>query len=432
MGFHLNRCPACRAHLEASLLNHLLGQPPGQQAAPPLSDAPQPARSTGRMFAYGGLAALALLLVALVWVGGIAWRTNQNLDAMIITPVPTDAQSAAIAQQTATPGPDPASVAPTPTLKSAHLITRELVSAAPPNDQADTPPLIWPTIEVLPSPTIAVPTPRAGEAVTILLLGSDQRPDQTEEPRTDALMLVRVDPVNQRIALLSLPRDLWVEIPGYGFNRINAAYRLGELTAPGSGLEVARRTVSNLTGVPIDYIALVNFQGFVGMVDTLGGITVNVEKELYDTQFPTMDYGYQVVHFEPGRHQMDGDTALIYSRIRHPDSDFVRIRRQQTVLVGIGARLHERGDVHNLLTADQITAELLPYVRTDMPKERIIGLIWALRNYSPDEVEHYTINSDMVTMGVGSDQYALVPYRAAVDQMAGLFLGTGPDALPAP
>jgi LCP family protein required for cell wall assembly len=238
-------------------------------------------------------------------------------------------------------------------------------------------------------------------------------------------MLVRVDPVNERIALLSLPRDLWVTIPGgYYPSRVNNAYRFGEIyEGPGSGFGRVGITVSNLLGIQIDYIAMIDFMSFIDLVDSLGGITIDVEKELYDDAFPTMDYGWQIVHFLPGPQQMDGPTALTYSRIRHPDSDFMRIRRQQTVLVGIGERLRERGDLHNLATLDQITGSLRDHVRTDMPKERIMGLVWAMRDYDIANVERYTVTSDMVTYGVGNDLYALVPIQPALTDITNRFMG---------
>jgi LCP family protein required for cell wall assembly len=260
--------------------------------------------------------------------------------------------------------------------------------------------------------------------VNVLLLGIDRRPGQQTLPHTDVMMLARVDPKNERVALLSLLRDLWVDIPGYGYSRINNAYRFGEAYAPGNGLNLARTTVSTLLDVPVDYVMLIDFQGFMGAVDALGGVTVYVEKELYDPRYPTMDYGYQVAHFLPGPEDMDGQRALMYSRIRHPDSDFMRIRRQQAVLTAIGARLHARGDLKNLLAIDRITGALVGYVQTDMPKERMVGLAWALHDYSSSNVKRYTMTSDMVSVGVGSDQFALVAHPESLNALADLFMGT--------
>jgi LCP family protein required for cell wall assembly len=415
---HLSRCATCQAYQEYNehLLNNLLlegrgrapsGTLPTQRPAPQ-HNPPFPWKLILRLW---GIVLGAALLVLLVRTIDIIVQVNSDLDAMIIAPeaVPTSPLSAGSSGE----APDPAVVA-------ASLF----------GDATATP---WPTIDTLPTavPT-ATPTPTAappppGEPVTILLLGTDRRPDEApdEYPRTDAIMLVRVDPVNERIALLSLPRDLWVTIPGgYHPSRINNAYRFGEIyEGSGSGFGRMRSTVSNLLGIQIDYIAMIDFMSFIDLVDTLGGITIDVEKELYDDAFPTMDYGWKVVHFLPGPQHMDGPTALAYSRIRHPDSDFMRIRRQQTVMVGIGERLRERGDLYNFATLDQITGALRDHVRTDMPKERILGLVWAMRTYDSADVERYTVTSDMVTYGVGNDLYALVPIQPALTDVTNRFMG---------
>jgi len=260
--------------------------------------------------------------------------------------------------------------------------------------------------------------------VTLLFLGTDRRPGETAPPRTDAIMLARVAPQQQRIALLSLPRDLWVTIPGYGASRINAAYVWGELyQAPGGGMGLAKETISTLLNIPIDYVTVVDFEGFIGLIDTLGGVTVEVEKELHDPTFPTMDYGYTVAHFLPGPQKMDGETALTYSRIRHPDSDFMRTLRQQAVLTAIGARLRERGDLTNVATIDQITGSLSGYVQTTIPEDRMVGLLWALREVRVEEVEHYSITSDMVSWGVGGDRYALVASPSVLADLARKLVG---------
>jgi LCP family protein required for cell wall assembly len=353
---------------------------------------------------------VALPLIVVSWIVDSTLDTHQNLQAMIVTPAPTNSS---VLASLAPGGADaPAQVATPPP----GLITGAALDTAPAGGSL-------PALLATPTPQPTPVPPPPGEAITMLLLGSDQRPDRRHEPHTDTMMLVRIDPANERIALLSLPRDLWVPIPGYWPSRINDAYRLGERSAPGNGLNVARATVSHVLGIPIDYVAFIDFQGFIGLIDALGGISVNVPTELYDAAFPTMDYGYTVAHFKPGLQHMDGLTALMYSRIRHPDSDFERIKRQQAVLVGIGARLRERGDLRNLIAAEHITAGLKDFVRTDLPEERIIGLIWAFRQHDTAHVERYSISSDMVNMGLGSDRYALLPIIEDFDEMTGQFLG---------
>ncbi len=472
LGFHLARCPACRSYQEAhtTRLTSLLEAPPAsppppeEPASPPL--ATRPKRRARRLLGVAALLVLAVPVVALIWLGTMLLHTRQNIAAMVVTPVPTQTgdavQQAATAMLSPTPEPPttptlPPSPTATPAPTVAPSVLPPVVSSATPQPTPvpntptrapPPPPSPWPTIQVLPSPAPgAVPTTStfarefplestapispaiaradsAGDAVTILLLGHDLRPGEDDIPRTDAVMLVRVERDTSRIALLSLPRDLWVSIPGYGHDRINTAYRKGELRGPpGNGMAVARRTISNLLGIRIDYVALVGFEGFIGVIDALGGVTVNVETELYDAEFPTMDYGYTVAHFLPGPQHMDGITALTYSRTRHPDSDFMRIRRQQTMLVSIGRRLRERGDLQNLLAAEEITAALVGFVSTDMPQEEIVALIWSMRDFDTASVEHYTLGDEGVTSGVGTDRFALVPIRTVLDRRTLQFIG---------
>jgi LCP family protein required for cell wall assembly len=420
---------------------------------------------------------IALPLGGVVWFAGVLIRAHHNVSAMIVptpstpdahahsTPPPESTQPRAllpplhvqtpaitttrstqtvteqehlpiVVNQTAwsgkqpTPTPPPATLTPWPTIQSllaerptAWPTNRILPSINETDEAAHQP---WAHADTLPS---MLQAPPPGDGLTLLFLGNDRRPDEAGIPRTDTIMLARVEPSPPRIALLSLPRDLWVTVPGYGATRINAAYVWGEqYSAPGGGLELARTTISNLLGIQVDYVTMVDFEGFIGLIDTLGGVTVNVEKELYDPSFPTMDYGYTVAHFLPGPQEMDGLTALTYSRTRHPDSDFMRTRRQQAVMVAIGERMRQRGDLQNVISIDRITGALRGYVQTTIPEDRMVGLLWALRSYETASVEHYSITSDMVGWGVGSDSYALTIAPETLNHLVSQFMGTAPPA----
>jgi polyisoprenyl-teichoic acid--peptidoglycan teichoic acid transferase len=342
------------------------------------------------------------------------YHIHQSVQAMTI-PSPTLPGAAPTHAPTAEPA------RPTPPLGSQP----QLAAAAQPRATAPRPsatPLL-----LTPTPLLLTPTPRAppaGGPVNILLLGSDRRPDESEPSRTDAVIIAHLDPERHRVALLSLPRDLIVEVPGYGETRINAANVWGETYgAPGGGVALARQTVEHLLGIPIDYVVYIDFQGFIGAIDAAGGVTVDVPTELYDPQFPTMDYGYTVAHFLPGPQQMDGATALMYSRIRHSDSDFARMRRQQQVLAGLLASLRDQNIFESLRRIDEVTAALRDYVRTDIPEERMLGLAWALRDTTPDQIEHYLLDANMITFGVGSDRWAEVAVPGAIDRLVAQLIG---------
>lgn len=290
-----------------------------------------------------------------------------------------------------------------------------------------------PSIAPAASPLLTLPTlaPTTGRGepgpVTVLLLGTDRRPGEEVTPRSDAMMLVRVDPVARRVAVLSLPRDLWAAIPGHGHNRLNAAYLWGERDGPpGGGMALARASVSGLLGVPIDYVAVTDFRGFAGLVDTVGGVTVDVERALVDEQFPTLGRQTTTVRFRPGPQTMDGATALTYARVRHPDSDFERGRRQQAVLIALAEALRDRGHLANLLAAERLSGALVGYVQTDMPPELMLELAWALRDLDAAAVERYALSEGDVTFGVDNDRFAQTARPGALEAYARLLL-YGPE-----
>jgi LCP family protein required for cell wall assembly len=281
---------------------------------------------------------------------------------------------------------------------------------------------------VIPTPVASTPTvvlPQLAEGVTtILILGVDERPGENYPSRTDAIAVVRLDSTQQRVALLSLPRDLIVNIPTFGYDRINAANVYGELNGyPGGGIELTRATVESLLGITIDHVVRVNFQGFIGAIDAIGGVTIDVEQEIYDAQYPTMDYGYQEVYFAPGPQAMDGATALIYGRVRHSDSDFERMKRQQTIAVAALDRVRTLGPLEQVSSLADVMTALRGYVLTDLSEEHMASLAWTYRNLSPSAVERYTLDANMVSIGAPGDPYAQFPLPGMISQLVRQFVG---------
>jgi len=259
--------------------------------------------------------------------------------------------------------------------------------------------------------------------LTILLLGSDRRPAESTPSRTDAIILLAIDPVKQRISMLSLPRDLLVSIPGYGWARINAAHVYGDVyPALGGGFALAQQTISQVVGVPIDYTILVDFQGFIDVIDTLGGVPVQVTKSLYDPRFPTMDYKFREVSFEPGTFTMDGITTLTYSRIRHPDNDFERMTRQQAVIAAIANQLRAGNFLQTVDTTAHITDALIGHATTNMPRDAIIALAWQMRA-TPGANFSFHVFRDIV-YGTGENRYAMYPVEGAIPRIVKEWQGT--------
>jgi LCP family protein required for cell wall assembly len=161
-----------------------------------------------------------------------------------------------------------------------------------------------------------------GEATNILVLGSDHRYQfGGEAGRSDTLMLLRLDPKTKSISMLSVPRDLQVEIPGYGSDRINTAYSTG-------GPPLSLKTFKAVTGLPVNHFMEVDFVGFSNIVDALGGVYLDVDRKYYNPP----NSGYAAIDIPAGYQRLNGHDALQFARYRHTDSDFVRMVRQQTLI----------------------------------------------------------------------------------------------------
>ena len=152
----------------------------------------------------------------------------------------------------------------------------------------------------------------------VLLLGSDRRPGEAPSARSDTMILMTIIPPKPYVGMLSIPRDLWVEIPGFGTNRINAAYFLAEAQRTGSGAAAAVETVRSNFGVDVHGYVQVEFSGFVRFIDALGGVDLELEKAMG---------GY-----DAARHHLDGTQALAFARDRKDGDDFFRMEHGQALI----------------------------------------------------------------------------------------------------
>jgi polyisoprenyl-teichoic acid--peptidoglycan teichoic acid transferase len=182
---------------------------------------------------------------------------------------------------------------------------------------------------------------QASDPQTILLLGSDKRfgDGKDEKPRSDTIIVVRLDPDKGATGIMSIPRDLKVQIPGFGTQRINGAYHLG-------GPKLTVRTVRNLLGIPIHHVINVNFGGFARAVNRLGCVYADIDRRYFNDRGGPG--GYATIDLKPGYQKLCGQDALDYVRFRHTDSDFVRAARQQEFLrqakeqIGLGKLFGDR------------------------------------------------------------------------------------------
>ena len=175
--------------------------------------------------------------------------------------------------------------------------------------------------------------------VNILVLGTDGRANEGFLSRTDSIMIAGVKPSQLRLSLLSIPRDLFIEVPGYGSQRINTINLLAEEKQRGAGPALVMEAISQDFDLSLERYVRLDFNGFVQLVDAVGGITVNVEHMIIDDQYPTENGGVEVVKFDIGVQHMDGKRALIYARTRHADDDYHRALRQQQVISALFAKV---------------------------------------------------------------------------------------------
>jgi len=258
------------------------------------------------------------------------------------------------------------------------------------------------------------------ERVNLLMLGIDRRPGEHGPWRTDTMLLATVDPATDSAGMISIPRDLWVPIPGYEENRINMAHYLGDAKKyPGGGPALAKKTVQYNFGVPVNYYIRVDFEGFRKIIDTIGGIDIEVEKEIIDDRFPNEQYGYDPLYIEAGLQHMDGDLALKYARTRHGSSDFDRAKRQQQVLLAVRDKALQRNLLPKL---PELMILLADTIETDLQPNEILNLAQIGWNIDKDNVNSAVIDQNMTlqhTTPTGAD--VLLPrrdkIRPVIDEM---------------
>lgn len=200
------------------------------------------------------------------------------------------------------------------------------------------------------------------EKINILVLGVDARDDDVG--RSDTAFLVTIDTTEKKITSLSIPRDSRVKIEGHGWDKMNHAYAFG-------GVKLAKNVVENLLSIPVDYTVVMNFQGFVRMIDALGGVTIDVEKRMYYSD-PYDDDGGLYIDLHPGVQKLMGKKAIEYVRYRDEEGDIGRVNRQQKFLKAL---LQELSKPQLISKLPDLIKEFASAVKTDMPTKEMVKLI---------------------------------------------------------
>lgn len=205
------------------------------------------------------------------------------------------------------------------------------------------------------------------DRLNVLVMGLDTRVGDTVDQNTDTMLVLSLDPLNKTAAMLSIPRDTYIDRPGTYQGKVNAAFAFG-------GAPLARKIVGDMLGIPIHSYALIDFEAFNKIIDGVGGVIVDAKRPIRDESYPTSDYGIERLDILAGPQLMHGNVALKYARSRHDSNDYSRAKRQQEVIGALRARLAQPEALRTLpslmdsvgttVETDFDPANVLPLART--------------------------------------------------------------------
>lgn len=251
------------------------------------------------------------------------------------------------------------------------------------------------------------PTP-PGKRTNVLLLGIDAREGETMA-RTDSIIMASIDPKTKQIALLSIPRDTRVKIPGHGWDKINSASVYG-------GPELTTRVVSDLLGISLKYYVMTNFSGFKDIVDTLGGVTIDVEQNMYHEDITDLD---NEINLRKGLQRLDGDKALQYVRYRdYVQGDIDRTKHQQVFLMALAKEMLQPSTIPKL---PKLIPEINKCVKTNLGTGDMVKMASTLKSVEDYNMVAQTLPGRNITIGEGS--YWGVDPSEARQMVAKLFDG---------
>ncbi|MEP6895133.1 MAG: LCP family protein [Chloroflexota bacterium] len=262
------------------------------------------------------------------------------------------------------------------------------------------------TLAVPPTPVASIPDSNlpppwdGASRISILLIGLDYRDYLANDgpPRSDTMIVLTIDPLTKTAGMMSIPRDLWVNIPSFGYSRINTAYSSGEgAKLPGGGRELARKTVEQFLGVPIDYYAQIDFGTFVQFIDLIGGIDIDNQENL---RLDPMGSGRDKIILKCcGIRHLSGEKTLAYVRFRKDkEGDVARSQRQQKVILGIRNVVLAPENFPVLLSkAQQFFDEFSSGIRTNMPFETALQLGVLARDIPVESIKQGVIDYTMVS-----------------------------------
>lgn len=255
---------------------------------------------------------------------------------------------------------------------------------------------------------------------TILFMGLDKRPGEIGTGfRTDTLILLSVDPVTKSVSMLSIPRDLFIPIPNHSeMQRINSVYVVGELQRPGAGPLLTMQTVQYNFGISVNSYVAVSFDAVIGLIDSIGGIDVNVPTAINDPEYPDMNFGYDPLYIPAGTVHMDGQLALKYARTRHQGTDYDRANRQQQVLLAIRQKILKPDVLPQLAgQAPTIWNQVNKGVLTDMSLDQMLSLGWYIKDIPATSIKRGTVEEKYLQAINYNNESVITINRTTISQL---------------
>ncbi len=304
------------------------------------------------------------------------------------------------------------------------------IAPPPPTSEATAAPGATEIPATISAPQAELPPPWDGASrVTILVIGLDYRDwiSGQEASRSDTMILLTIDPVTMTAGMLSIPRDMWVNVPGFTYSKINTAYYFGELYhLPGGGPELAMKTVENFLGVDIQYYAQVAFTTFEKMIDTIGGVCLTIPEQILVGR----TYEHSVT-LEPGYQCLDGKSTLGYARNRHTaNGDVDRSARQQQVIFAIRDKILDPANWLSLSSkALTLYNELSGGINTNLSFNDAMRLAMLAKEIQVENIKKGVIDYTMMQDGFfnqdGQQLAILRPYPDKIRELVDTIFGGG-------
>lgn len=267
------------------------------------------------------------------------------------------------------------------------------------------------------TPSTGTTTPETQEQINVLILGIGG-PGHEGSNLTDSILLASINLTDHKVGLVSIPRDLAYPLGGGRFEKINSVHAYAEQAAPGEGAARTAQAFSQLLETRIDHVVRVDFQGFIKLIDAIGGISVPVETAFTDTSYPSNDppNSWKTVSFKKGVQDMNGERALIFARSRHGNngegSDFARSRRQQLVMIAVRDKLLSLGTLTDPNKLADIYRVVSSHIQTDLSVWELLRFAPLAKDFSRDNITLQVLDdrpNGVLTSATVNGAYMLFP-----------------------